>query len=193
MDRAVALLSVAVAAAVLVRLYSRGGFRNVLFVVAAFFALFAYGPVLNLLVGSPVYQGIDVEFVPEACIGFALAMAAMAVGDQLFPQRRHFDDRHAMGHQRVYPLLPLLFIVLIAYALLSLAVHLPALLAASLKPQKVTVAGPLHYRYLLAEIVAVSTFFMVRWNPLLRRLWMANLAVYVVYSLLTDERDFLLV
>jgi hypothetical protein len=192
MDTTTVLMSLALAAAALFRLGQRGGGRNILFCVAAFFVLFAYGPVINLLAGAAVYKGISLDHVDTAVTGFAAALAGMVLGDMIAPQRKVFDQAALAKGERIYVFLPLAYVGLIVYAGFIIVTRYPALVAAD-KLEQIEAAGPGHRIYLLLELCAVSMFFLTRQNSLLRQLWTVNLAVYLAYSLLTSERDFLFV
>lgn len=191
-NQSIVTISLIVAVACLTRLASRGGSRNMLLGVAAFFFLFAYGPVINLMLGEKVYFGIHLAETDTAAIGFALAMIAMVVGDTLIPQRREFQPANLDRGTRTYVLLPYTYIALIIYGLVILSTRFAGLLGSN-KLAQIALAGPGHRIYLLVELAAVSMYFLTRRTAMLRRLWLINLVVYLGYSLLTSERDFLLV
>jgi oligosaccharide repeat unit polymerase len=191
MTALVSWASLALAVLVLGRLLARGGVRNVLFSVAAFFVFFAYGPVLNLLQGKEVYSGILVSQVDVAVTGFALAMVGMAVGDRLAPQRMHFDASRVTSGSRLYQGLVIVLLVVSAYGLAFVVSH-PLLVLAD-KLSAISAAGPRHYTYLGIQACAVATYFICRRSNLLRALWSINAVVYTAYCLMTSERDFLFV
>jgi hypothetical protein len=185
-------ISLAVSLAALLRLARQGGSRNILFCVAAFFTLFAYGPVINLITGADVYVGISRSHVDTVTVGFTLALISLVIGDAMAPQRSTFDLTAVTGGDRRYLLLPAAFVGLIGYAGFICLTRFPELLSASKRTQ-VAVAGSGHHIYLLIELAAVSMYFLTRQNIALRRLWAINLTVYVIYCMLTSERDFLFV
>lgn len=191
MHTQVTLIALLVGAVALFRLGARGGTRNVLLVVCSFFYLFAYGPVVALLAGRDVYRGIVRDQVSTAAIGFALALCALVAADACAPQRRHFDPP-PHRRDRAFILIPVFYVALIAYASLILLGNYSVLLVGN-KLQQVAAAGSGHSIYLVLELCAVSLYFSARRSPLLTVLWCTNLIAYVGYSLLTSERDFLLV
>ena len=47
-------------------MYLRGGFRDPLFIIALIYFYFAFGPVINLLLGQEIYFGTVQDKIPEA-------------------------------------------------------------------------------------------------------------------------------
>lgn len=181
-----AAVAAVVVAAVALALLRRGGIRNGLLALAGFFALFAFGPLINIARGEVFFSGIALRNLDGPVVGFALALAAVAVVHVAMPQRLEVD--RPTGPRGDYLLLPW---VHAAAALIGLA-GLARLGSLSLdKLTAIATIGSWHYPYLLLQLLAVSTYFMCR-TRLARRAWFANLAVYVVYALATSERDFLL-
>lgn len=190
MSAPVVFASLAVVVMALLRLFRRGGTSNVLLYVAAFFAFTAYGPVINLLTGADIYIGIVQDQINSAVIGFALALVGMVAADAMAPQRTKYDDTPLRTEDRGYDILPLVFVVLIVYACWILATAYPMLLSGN-KNEQIAAAGPGHYVYLLIAQSAVSLYFVARRTTFVHWLWAINLGVYVLYCLLTSERDFL--
>ena len=193
------VLACAAASGILLALmHLRGRGKGVLFYVAAFFTFFAYGPVVNHLLGNTIYSGIRVERIDEACVGFTLALAGLALADALPGRvpppvpRADLRADPSPDPGRLYPLHPPLLALLVAYGAVLVVRLLPTALSAG-KTEQIALAGPGHRIYLLVELCAVSTYFLTRRTPLLRRLWAVNTATYVVYCLATAERDFLFV
>jgi O-antigen polysaccharide polymerase Wzy-like protein len=168
----------------------RGGTRNVLLCVAAVFAFFAYGPLVNLLMGEQAYRGIVADELVPAALGFLLAVAGLTAADLLLPQRK--DIPNPGGAERTYELLPFLLVGLTCYALVQLVTVGPAMFAVD-KLSRIELAGPWHYPYLLAEMFAAATFFIARRVGFYRTLYWINACVYVAYCLVAAERDFLFV
>lgn len=181
-----------ISAALLAVMYRRGGGTNVLFYVGAFFALFAYGPVVNHLLGNSIYFGIDVRFVDEASAGFAIAIAGLAAADMLNLQTSKASVDVAPDSDRLYQFYPPLLALLIVYGVIVIGRVLPNILTGN-KLEQIALAGPMHGIYLVIELCAVSTYFIARRTLLLRRLYLLNGVVYVAYCLATSERDFLFV
>lgn len=185
-----ACMAVSVGLLVVMRRGRRG--ENVLFYVGAFFALFAFGPVINYLVGNPVYFGIRENYIDDASVGFTFALAGLAVAHHVTLAERRQGAASDVDSRCLYQFFPPLLVVLIAYGAVVAVRVLPASVASN-KFGQIALAGPGHNVYLLIELCVVSTYFLTRRTALLRTLWYGNTIVYVVYCLATSERDFLFV
>lgn len=184
--------AVAVGLCVTVALLVLGSRRNILFYVAAYFFVFAFGPVLNKLTGGPVYFGTVTGRIGQAATGFALAMVGMLVAHLLVRQRSEFDGSRVREDPRRYPLVPLVLAALCGYIAFVLATS--GLLAFSgSKLDRVAAAGDRHYDFLLVELFACSLYAVAVREKWGRRLYYANLGCYIVYCLATAERDFIFV
>lgn len=172
------------------RLGVRAGTRNVLLLVTAFFVYFAYGPVLSLLLGQSVYVGTVLAHVEDACLAFDLALLSILIADAIVPQRLRFDDTKIRSGERIYVALPIVYTALAAYGLFIIGTRYGAL-SGHTKGLQIEAAGPFHYQYLLLEVYVVATFYLSRQTALQRQLWTLNVCVYIVYCLMTSERDFL--
>jgi oligosaccharide repeat unit polymerase len=191
-DTAVVLVDLAVSLAVLVRLYVRGGTRNVLVSIAAVFLFVSFGPLVNLIAGASAYSGIVVEEIPRAATGFALALMAMAVADLVAPQRQTFDQARAARSTKMYEPLPVALACLAAYSLFVLVTRgLP--MTGLDKLERIALAGPWHRNYLLLEAFALSMYFIAMRTPLTRNIYWVNVGLYLLYSLATAERDFIFI
>lgn len=179
-------LSLAVAGVALA-LMLRGGARNGLLVLGAFFVVFAYGPLVNIALGNEYYSGINVTSLTIPALSFALAAAAVAVVHFILPQQ--LDLQVPPAPKKDYILLPWIYLSTISIGLVGL-IRLGTIQADKLGA--IASIGPVHYPYLLLQILVVSTFFLCR-TDLARRLWWVNLVVYILYGFATSERDFLFV
>ena len=169
------------------------GGRSPLFYVAIFFLYFAFGPVVNFLVGNDVYFGTVTDRIPQASVGFCLAILAMTAASFVFRQRRQFDLADLRLRERDYFVLPAALLCLIAYFVVFLATKGPLVLGAP-KDVKLLATNPaLHYNVLLAELIVLASYFVIRHDTRTRRIYWANFGLYVVYCLLMSERDFMFV
>lgn len=191
-DTSVVLINLAVSLAVLVRLYVRGGTRNVLVSIAAVFVFFSFGPLVNLVAGASAYAGIVEAEIPRASTGFALALVAMAIGDLVAPQRRTFDEARVAQSTKAYELLPVVLTGLAAYSLFVLVTKGPPMLGLD-KLERIALAGPWHRNHLLLEAYALSMYFIAARTRLTRNIYWVNAGLYLVYSLATAERDFVFI
>jgi hypothetical protein len=188
----VVLINFAVSLAVLVRLYLRGGTRNVLMSIAAVFVFFSFGPLANLVVGTSMYEGIVEEQIPRASTGFALALVAMAIGDLVAPQRKTFDKARLAQPAKAYELLPAVLAGLAAYSLFVVVTKGPDMIEVD-KLERLALAGPWHGSYLLLEAFALSMYFIANRTRLTHNIYWVNAGLYLVYSLATAERDFIFI
>jgi hypothetical protein len=182
----------AVSGVLLTSMYRRSHGKSVLFYLGAFFALFAYGPVINHLLGRPIYFGIDTRYIDEAGIGFTIAIAGLASADLMKKQVVKFPAEVDSDPYRLYQFYSPLLVLLVAYGAVMTGRLLPEFSTGN-KLGQIALAGPGHRIYLVLELCAVSTYFITRRSGLLRRLWFANAITYVAYCLATSERDFLFV
>jgi hypothetical protein len=192
-DTAVITACLVLTAILLVMMFRKGGTKNGLFVVAAFFTLFSFGPVLNFLLGRDYYFGVINSLIAKACVGFTLAIAGLAFANWFRPQRTDFDFARLEARTRHrYEFLPIVFALVSLYAAVVVLYRLPSLLGAS-KLQALTMAGPGHRLYLFLAICLTSFFFVTRRTKLLRCLYAIHCVTFLVYSIGFRERDFLLI
>jgi oligosaccharide repeat unit polymerase len=184
-------LSVAGAVAVPILLLLRSGRRDVLVYVTAYCAFFGLGPSINFALGKEIYFGIVTEYIGAASFGLLLACLSMLVVGVLIPIRRDALDRARIDHpESRLPLLAPLLLALALYAMAILLWHGPAMLAGN-KLDRIALAGPWHYKFLLIETLACSLYFAARSTRLGTFAYAVNLACYVGYCLATNERDFI--
>lgn len=184
-------VSVAGAVAVPILLLLRAGRRDVLVYVAAYCAFFGLGPAINFALGEEIYVGTVTEKIGAASFGLLLAFLGMLVVGVLMPIRRGALDRTRIDHpENRLPLLPPLLLALALYAVTIVLWHGPAMLAGN-KLDRIALAGPWHYNYLLLETMACSLYFAARSTRLGTFAYAVNMACYTGYCLITNERDFI--
>lgn len=170
-----------------------GSRRDILPYIIAYFAFFGFGPVINYLTGGAIYHGTEVAQIPKASTGLFLALAGMALiclairvpsdplpGIGLSEPRRHYHGGVAVLG------------ILTTYALSVIIFRGPALLMGD-KLSRIAAAGPLHATYLTVQLCAACLYFAVSSTPRGKQAFWINMAVYVTYCLLTQERDFIFV
>jgi hypothetical protein len=170
-------------------LFTRGRTRNVLACVVAVFIPFAYGPLVNLITGAAAFDGIVLDELDPAALGFFLAVAALTVADVLTPQRPTFTSPPMT---RIYELLPVVLVVLAGFAAIRIATVGPAMLEVD-KIARLEMAGSWHYPFLLFESYALAMYFVAARTGFYRSVYWINAACYLAYCLVTAERDFLFV
>jgi hypothetical protein len=171
-----------------------GGSRDVLAYLAAYFFLFGFGPVLSHLLGAKIYFGTNTLLIGRAALGLLLAFGGVLAGGLLVRQRADLGGagglRGAATHR--FPLLPVVLVALSLYATTVLVLGGTGFLAGT-KIDRIGVAGPGHYDYLLFEMFACALYFMADGSHAGRFTYRLNLVVYVAYCLSTGERDFVFV
>jgi hypothetical protein len=166
-----------------------GGTRDVLAYVAAYFFLFGFGPVVSYLLGGAIYFGTNTALIGRAALGLLLAFAGVLAGGLLVRQREGLTGP-TVTHR--FPLLPIVLAALSLYATTVLVLGGTGFLAGT-KIDRIGVAGPGHYDYLLFEMFACALYFMADSSSAGRFTYRLNLVLYVAYCLSTGERDFVFV
>ena len=170
-----------------------GGARDVLAYIAAYFFLFGFGPVVSYLLGGSIYFGTNTALIDRAALGLLLAFAGVLAGGLLVRQRRDLTGAGgAATATHRFPLLPVVLVALTLYATTVLVLGGTGFLAGT-KIDRIGVAGPGHYDYLLFEMFACALYFMADGSGAGRFTYRLNLVVYVAYCLSTGERDFVFV
>lgn len=186
-------LCVGAAAAAVTLLLVTSRQRDVLAYLGAYFLYFGLGPAINFATGRAFYEGTNVAQISRACLGITLALAAMSLVGLLVPTSGRIPDRSRLDRtDRRFRLVPALLFGLAGYAVVVLAWRGPAMLSAG-KLERIALAGPLHYRYLLVEMLACALYFLVRGDRTARVAYWVNALCYLMYCLFTNERDFLFV
>lgn len=186
-------LSIVVSATSVFALFLRGGKRDVLPYLAAYFMFFGLGPAINFAGHQKIYHLIDIDDLGKASLGIALAIAGMAVTGLLLPansQRTHPIE--TPNEPRQFPLVPVALFGLTAYALVVITLRGPEMLQVD-KHARIALAGDWHYKFLLLQFFACSLYFVTRRRTVDRVAYWANLACYIAYCLATRERDFIFV
>lgn len=182
--------ALAVAVLAFVVCLRRRGLADPLVAIMAFYLFFAFGPVLNYMVGAPIYFGTKIDYVPEAAWIFALGMLGLAAPAWFIALRREAFQGSA---RRGSPLAPILRPAHLVMGLVSVALVLRALASGvGDKVNIIAAVGPsLHYPYLLVELYLTAFYFHTGSGAPDRLAWRFNIAAYLVYCVLTGERDFI--
>ncbi|GGM85908.1 O-antigen polysaccharide polymerase Wzy [Dactylosporangium sucinum] len=169
-----------------------GGRRDLLAYLAAYFFVFGFGPVVSYLLGGSIYFGTNTMLIGQASLGLLLAFAGVLAAGLLVRQRRDLRDPSTSMVDHHYPLVPVVLAALTLYAAGVLILGGSGFLAGT-KLDRIGVAGPGHYDYLLLEMLACSLYFLAARTSVGRFAYRLNLVLYVVYCLTTGERDFVFV
>jgi hypothetical protein len=163
-----------------------GGLKDLIFPICLFYFYFAFGPVINYIFGYSIYFGIPKEYVPEACIIFAVALNTMLIGSLIWPSPK--IGQIELRDNKLGALRPI-YMFSILYACYAIVVVL--LGGGGSKIDKIALAIPgIHYSYLMIQIYLISFYFLVI-NSTLNKLFYLNTAIYIIYSLVIGERDFI--
>lgn len=189
-DEATTLCALVVAAAVFLACLRRRGLADPLVAIMAFYLFFAFGPVINHLLGAPIYFGIKLHYIPQAAWIFAVGVLGLGLPAWFIPLRREAFQADA---RRPSPLAPILRPAHLVMGLVSSALVLRALAAGTAdKVAMIGAVGPtLHYPYLLIELYLTAFYFHTGRGAADRLAWRFNTAAYLAYCVLTGERDFI--
>ncbi|PKZ42578.1 hypothetical protein CYJ76_01530 [Kytococcus schroeteri] len=177
--------------AVLVLLFRRGPRSSVMAYVAAYFAFFSLGPVVNTMRGEDIYEGTVVSEVPDAGIAYLVVLVAWLTVDLLArdsqalrtnPYWRRDDGTRWTGYSVA------LFILTLYGGFFALQL---AVLSPFEKAVSVGTAPALHYQYVLLETIALSMLFFIWPDKTARKWYFLNAVVFIAYGLLSAERDFI--
>lgn len=166
----------------------RRGLWDPITISAIFYFYFAFGPVINLLLGLEIYFGTIVARVPQACVTFVAALSGICLAAVL--PLRHAATRVRLPEGNEVPILR--YVVLAAaaigaYQVVRLAPTAPDMLKTDVVE---ALGGPVHYAYLLIQYFITACFFVMRRGSIDFRVYCVNAVVYVLYCVIASERDF---
>jgi oligosaccharide repeat unit polymerase len=173
-------------------MFLRRGLRDPLFYIAVLYFYFAFGPVINFLIGHPIYFGILQDRIPEATFIFMLALFGIFLISILIPAKSDLSNRVRDETEKHYFVLTVVLIVLIVYQLFVLLTIVPGTIGQSKIIQIARIGGGIHYPFLLLEFFVTPFFFLHRAKSA-RQLYYTNFALYVAYCLSFQERDFIFI
>ncbi|MEV2241600.1 O-antigen polysaccharide polymerase Wzy [Micromonospora sp. NPDC049891] len=171
----------------------KSGRRDILPYLAAYFAFFGFGPIVNFALGNSIYSGAVRSEIGMAAVGGLLALSGMlVVGLWVRVRRTALDRSKISGEGRRYHLLPFMFLGLAGYTTIAILQY--GLLGFSGdKIQRIQQSGPWHYQLLLVQMLCCSFYFAAVATRFGKVSYWANFSCYVAYCLLTNERDFIFV
>lgn len=163
------------------------GRKDVYTYAISFYFFFTCGPVLNHLLGLPIYFGIPIQYIPQAVLIFTISICTMCTTSLLLQPKESTQILPPTGH---YQILSPILIVFIAYACIQSMYVISFSIGAS-KIEKINLLIPkIHYNYLLIETYLVSFFFFIKKKTTKKIYWL-NFFTYITYCLITGERDFI--
>lgn len=189
-DPSVVWLIVGAFTVVLGFLFVRSKGRDLLVYVMAFYLYFAFGPIINRLLGLDIYRGILEEQIGPAVAIMTLALCGMLTVAVLVPPRFP-STGHDFTAGRKYPLLTLFIVALSAYALTMLVLVGPSTMGLDKHGVIATIGPQLHYSYLTLQFYAVAAYLLVDRQSATHVAYWANVLLFVGYCMMTGERDFI--
>lgn len=164
----------------------RGGLKDLITPLILFYFYFAFGPIINLLLGNSIYFGIPLEFIPKATWIFFTGIATLTIGSLIWSPPKTFPAE--LKKLNLNALTPVMCLSIV-YALY--VIGMVSLSGAQDKISKIAIAIPgLHYNYLLLQIYLISFYFLLK-DGFPRKIYYLNVLLYVLYSLVIGERDYI--
>jgi hypothetical protein len=171
----------------------RRGLQDPLVVIFLFYFFFSFGPVINYLFDIPIYFGTKSEYISRATLIFLLASSSLFLILWIIPLKK---ERFEYSLAQTSELGFILRLANITMSLVSifLIFKLISLLPINDKVQRIaSIGSSLHYIYLLIQIYLTAFYFQIGKDPLDRKLYFINFLLYLLYSLLIGERDFIFI
>jgi hypothetical protein len=185
MEESTTLVYFVLATAMLVVILWRLRFSHPISLVASYYYFFAFGPVLNLLLGQAIFRGIVLSHLNNAILMQLLVMFVFCFAS-LFLRKKTVPPREIEAGSFYAMNFPLALAALAGCVLIVLAFPFRDLD----KTVQIAAMGSFHYSYLLIQFYLASLYFLCVARRT-RQLWYLNFAIYVLYGLVTSERDFL--
>lgn len=169
---------------ILLKLY-KDGLKDLVTPLCLFYFFFAFGPIINYLIGHDIYFGIAKEYIPKASLIFFIALSSMIIGSFLWRQN---VANALVKNLNLNALAPVYLISIIYASYIILRISLSGIQNKILKIQ--IAFPPLHYNYLLLQLYLISFFFLLK-KGILKKLFYINSFFYIIYSMVMSERDFI--
>ncbi len=171
-------------------MYRRFGTRDPLVAIFSFYLFFAYGPVLNYLMGRDIYFGIVRQRIFDATVIFTIVMATVFIVSNVVKPRLSFDNDAVTSSAHQMPALGFILVVFIGYTVYVLLDVGPDVWGQE-KGQRIALGPGFHYQYLLLQMFIISLYFHVKQLKGIWPLYIINFVLYVAYCLIFAERDFI--
>jgi oligosaccharide repeat unit polymerase len=146
--------------------------------------------VINYLSGELIYFGIVKTHIVTSSIIFFTATTALLLPGFFRPYRQQQAKKIILRRVNSFPALDWIEVIL----LLWFALQFFRFLSAYGTTDKVTLISRFqteHYAYLMIQLYVLSFFFHARNTASHRYVYYCNFASYILYCLLTGERDFI--
>ncbi|MBC77590.1 MAG: hypothetical protein CME64_16415 [Halobacteriovoraceae bacterium] len=159
--------------------------------ILLFYFFFGFGPVVNYLLGMPIYFGIVKEHIPSAAMIMSLGILSFAFPHLIFKDHSLVPDENSDEPHR-WEALKIALMGSIVYGGAKCLLMLPLKAQGATKIEMISIALPqLHYIYLLLQLYFCAFYFSAKRVDGLAKIYWLNVAVYIVYCLVVAERDFI--
>lgn len=174
-------------------IYSRG--QHPIVLLAAFYGYFAFGPVINHLLGNEIYFGTITEYISTASVMYFLAIAAMVGTAVVLRCRNDVSSDSVISNSGKLYVLEIICVVLVIFqglAVIYVIVRLGGGVISAGKLQKIAILGStIHYYFLALQGYVAAMYFAAQRNEFARK-WYRNAVIgFILYCLVMSERDFI--
>ena len=174
----------------------RRGFWNPLTVLAAFYFYFAFGPVINYLFGWSIYSGTIENKIFEASVEQTLAMAGLFVAALLLKFKAPPPQTRPMKSAEISDAVVIaILLITIGFGIyqISSMVLSGNIVGNIIKRAAIEeLGGGIHRGYIFIQSCVLSLYFLLRKSKLFP-LFLCNFAVYIIYCVISGERDFTII
>lgn len=158
--------------------------------ILLFYFFFGFGPLINYLLGFPIYFGIVEEYMPKAALIMFLGMLFLAL-PHLFMNKEIKTQALERSEPHRWQALQLALWAAVLYGCAKAVIVLPLRISGGSKIEMINAALPqLHYIYLLLQFYFCAFYFSAKRSGLSKLYW-TNFAVYLIYCVVIGERDFI--
>ncbi|MCO4754734.1 MAG: hypothetical protein KC478_09630, partial [Bacteriovoracaceae bacterium] len=152
-----------------------------------FYFFFGFGPVINYLMGMPIYFGIVQENIANASMIMCIGIASLGI-PHLITRDPSLVPDNSKSEPHNWEALKIALIVSIGYGVVKCLLMLPLRAQGASKIAMINIALPqLHYVYLLLQMYFCAFYFSATRVSGLKRPFWINVMVYVAYCLIVGE------
>lgn len=158
--------------------------------VLLFYFFFGFGPVINYLLGFPIYFGTVEEQIPKACLIMLVGIVSLALPN-FFGEKKIAKVNIERIEPHRWQALKVALVLAIFYGAAKVLIVAPLRFGGASKIQMINAALPgLHYIYLLMQFYLCAFYFSAKTSHM-KKLYWGNFMVYLIYCLVIGERDFI--
>jgi len=172
--------------AILIRFIFKGK-KDLFSYAILFYFYFSFGPIINHLMGIPIYFGTPLAYMGIAANIFTIAIVTMCLFSSIFSWK---DDFTISSSENKYSFVLPVLVAFSIYAVLQ-AAFVILYSQEGTKIDKIAYLIPrIHYNYLMIQIYLVSFYFLMK-TKLEKRIYWINFFSYIFYCIIVGERDFI--